>query len=97
MKNGKWFFLFKMKIDGEDCVGDPMKYEQKVETELFASTEDEASNQANYRIEEIKTMSQNDLRKYCNTITSDDTISFCDFQIIYKKNLENVKIPDLSM
>jgi hypothetical protein len=97
MKNGKWFFLFKMKISGEDALNETVEYEKKVKIELFALTEPEALSQANYNIEEIKAMGQSDLKKYCDRITSEDAISFSDFQISYEKKLDNVKIPDLFM
>lgn len=97
MKNGKWFILFNMKISGENSVGEQIDTEQKVEVELFALTESEASSQADYIVQQIKTMGHNDLKKYCAIINSEDTISFSNFQIVYKKDLTDVKIPDLFM
>lgn len=95
MDKGKWFFLFKMKINGETSTGDPVNHEEKVEIRLFASTEEEALQHVDFKINEIKSMNRNELKVYCNIIDSDDEISFTDFQIIYKRDMKDIKIPSL--
>lgn len=96
MSTGKWFFSFVMDIDGDDGIGGPLRYDQPVAIDLPVTNRDEALNQANYHLEEIKAMSHNDLKKFAPNISSDDSIKFKNFLLSYQEDLD-FYIPDLTM